>query len=84
MGIMPSSTRSRDTEAPSGRGSLRVIWTARVTLAPFWAKMGNGSTLMLSMEAGSGLPSEKREVDYESRKLTAESILDLGRGSGEP
>ena len=52
MGMIPSSTRLRDTEAPSGRGSLRVIWTARVTLAPFWAMMGKGSTLMLSMEAG--------------------------------
>ena len=82
MGMMPSSTRLRDTEAPSGRGSLRVIWTARVTLAPFCAKMGKGSTLMLSMEAGSGLPSEKRGVDNESQKLTAESILDLGRGGG--
>ena len=45
--------------------------------------MGNGSTLMLSMEAGSGLPSEKSGVDYESGKLTAESILDLGRGGGK-
>ena len=67
MGMMPSSTRFRETEAPSGRGSLRVIWTARVTLAPFWTRMGKGSTLMLSMEAGSGLPSEKRGFDFGSR-----------------
>ena len=38
---------------------------------------------MLSMEAGSGLPSEKRGVDYESQKLTAESILDLSWGSSK-
>merc|ERR1719391_1494479 len=58
MGMMPSSTRLRDTEAPAGRGSLRGIWTARGTLAPFWTRMGKGSTLMLSMDAGSGLPSQ--------------------------
>ena len=81
MGRMPSSTRLRDIEAPSGRGSLRVIWKARLTLAPFLAKMGNGSTLMLWMDTGSGLPSDKMGVDYEKRKLTAESILDLVRES---
>ena len=35
------------------------------------------------MMAGSGLPAEKRVVDYESQKLTAETILDLGRGGSK-
>ena len=29
IGITPSSTRLRDTEAPAGSGSLRVIWKIR-------------------------------------------------------
>ena len=39
-------------EIPTGTSSLSVIWMAMLSMAPFWTRIGNGSTLITSKVKG--------------------------------